>query len=72
MISQNGVIFSNVKYTKNVKFLSGIRGPQGPDLSSPCGRKFQFLVFSIFVIEERDGTCEPKVKRPNVQHFRQS
>ena len=33
-----------VKYTKNVKFLSGCRGPHRPDIPSPSGRKFQFSV----------------------------
>ena len=31
-----------VKFSKNVKFLSGSRRPHGPDLPSPCGRKLQF------------------------------
>ena len=35
MISQNGVIFSKLSMPKNVKFLSGSRGPHGPDLPSP-------------------------------------
>ena len=34
-VSQNGAIFFYVKYTKNVKFLPGSRGPHGPDLQSP-------------------------------------
>ena len=29
---------------QNVKFLSGSRGPDGPDLPSPFGRKFQLSV----------------------------
>ena len=36
------VRFFYIKYIKNVKFDSGSRGPHGPDLSSPCGQKFQF------------------------------
>ena len=44
-ISQNGVVcglfYFYVKYTKNVKFLSGSRGPHGPDLPSPWGQTFQ-------------------------------
>ena len=47
MISQKGDLFY-VKHIKNVKFLSGSRGPHGPDLPSPCGRKFQF--FSTFIL----------------------
>ena len=31
-----------MKHIKNAKFLSDSRGPHGPDLSSPCGRKFEF------------------------------
>ena len=34
------------KYTKNVKFFSGSRGPQGPDLLSLFGQKFQFFQFT--------------------------
>ena len=33
----------NVKYSKNVKFHSGSRGPHGPDLPSPHGRHSSFL-----------------------------
>ena len=36
------MIFFYVKYTKNVKFLSGSRGPHGPDLPSPCGEDSSF------------------------------
>ena len=31
----------NVKYTKMLSFFTGSRGPHGPDLPSPFGRKFQ-------------------------------
>ena len=31
-----------VKYTKNVKFLSGSRGHHGPDLHRPAGENFGF------------------------------
>ena len=30
--------------TPNVKFLFGSRGPDGPDLQSPFGRKFELSV----------------------------
>ena len=36
------VRFFYVKRTKNVKLLSGGRGPHGPDLPSSCRQKFQF------------------------------
>ena len=36
------VRFFYVKYIKNVEFLPASKGPHGPDLLSPSGRKFQF------------------------------
>ena len=43
-ISQNGMIFFCVKYmkNKNVKLLSGSRGPHGPDLPPPTGENSSF------------------------------
>ena len=43
MVRQNGADLFYVKHMKRVKFLSGSRGPHGPDLPSPCGRKLQFF-----------------------------
>ena len=42
------MIFS-VKYDKNVKLVSGSRGPHGPDLRSPYGRKSQLSVHTLSV-----------------------
>ena len=38
-----------IKHTKNVEFLSGSRGPRGPDLPSPSRRKFQFCFFTLML-----------------------
>ena len=40
MISQNRRSFSMLSILKTLSLLSGSRGPHGPDLPSPCGRKF--------------------------------
>ena len=41
-----------VKHIQNVMFLSGSRGPHGPDLPSLCGRKFKFQsVVKSFSVE---------------------
>ena len=44
MIGQNKRSLLIMLSTPNVKLLSGSRGPDGPDLQSPFGRKFQLSV----------------------------
>ena len=55
------VRFFYVKYTKNLKFLSGSGGSNGPDLRSPCGRKFQFQFIShLLMMGEASLETSPK------------
>ena len=43
-ISQNRRSFSMSSILKRLSILSGSRGPDGPDLPSPLGQKFQLSV----------------------------
>ena len=47
---------------QNVKFLSGSRGPHGPDLSSPFGRKFHFALSDLFaaILPDNAGKFLPR------------
>ena len=54
------VRFFYVKYTKNVKFLSDSRSPNGPDLPSPSARKFQFSLTPCLMMGDVPLETSPK------------
>ena len=40
-------MFSMLSILKTLSLFSGSRGPHGPDLPSPCGRKFQISLHNL-------------------------
>ena len=46
-ISQNRRSFSMSSILKRLSILSGSRGPEGPDVPSPLGQKFQLSVHTL-------------------------
>ena len=54
-------IFSMLSIYQNVKFLTGSRGPHGPDLPSPFARKFQ-LFSSVSKMWPGEGTYFSKTR----------
>ena len=51
-ISQNRRSFSMSSILKRLSILSGSKGPDGPDLPSPLGRKFQLSRESHLILED--------------------
>ena len=63
-ISQNRRSFSMSSILKRLSILSGSRGPDGSDLPSPLGQKFQLSVqFSKLFIARSDSDVDSEASR---------